>query len=90
MPPRKPRQAPKRDDDFEEKSRMMKLSQQEEDKEHQKDKEKIVELMSKYSVDLVVVGANKLEARKLKQTLADIANTLKTYNPQQDMQDDDD
>ena len=38
-----------------------------------------MELILKHSVDLIVVGANKLEARKIKETLKDIADKMKTY-----------
>ena len=31
------------------------------------------------SVDLIVVGANKLEARRIKETLKDIAEKLKNF-----------
>ena len=37
--------------------------------------------MVKHSVDLIVVGANKLEARRIKETLKEIADKLKTYGP---------
>jgi hypothetical protein len=37
-----------------------------------------MDLMIKHSVDLVVVGANKLEARRLKETLKSIAGNVKT------------
>ena len=33
----------------------------------------------KHSVDLIVVGANKLEARKIKETLKDIAEKMKHF-----------
>jgi transcriptional accessory protein Tex/SPT6 len=42
-------------------------------KEHNSDKDKITELILKYKVDLIVVGANKLESRLIKQTLTNIA-----------------
>ena len=38
-----------------------------------------MELIKKHSVDLIVVGANKLEARKIKETLKDIAEKMKNY-----------
>lgn len=44
--------------------------------EHQKDKDRITELIKKYEVELIVVGANKLEARRLKETLITIASGL--------------
>lgn len=38
-----------------------------------------MELIKKHSVDLIVVGANKLEARKIKETLKDIAEKMKNF-----------
>lgn len=49
----------------------------EEEIEHQNDKNKLIELMEWNYVDLVVVAANQLEARNLKQTLSDIVVELK-------------
>lgn len=57
----------------------MQLSIQEEIKEHEKDKDKIKELIAKHQVDLIVVGANKLEARRIKETLKDIADNMKNF-----------
>lgn len=54
----------------------MAMQSKEEMAEHQKDKDRIVELIKKYEVDLVVVGANKLEARLLKQTMEKVAENL--------------
>ena len=54
----------------------MALLSKEEMAEHLKDKDRIVELIKKYEVDLVVVGANKLEARLLKQTMEKVADNL--------------
>jgi hypothetical protein len=54
----------------------MVMQSKEEMAEHQKDKDRIVELIKKYEVDLVVVGANKLEARLLKQTMEKVADNL--------------
>jgi RNase H-fold protein (predicted Holliday junction resolvase) len=59
---------------------MQQHSKSEEDKEHKKDKDKIEELIKKHSVDLIVVGANKLEARKIKETLKEIAENIKNYS----------
>lgn len=36
-------------------------------------------MIEKYKVDLIVVGANKLEARRVKETLKDIAEKLKNF-----------
>ena len=38
-----------------------------------------MDLITKHSVDLIVVGANKLEARKIKETLTDIAGQMKNF-----------
>lgn len=89
IPPRKARPAQKRDDEFEDRSKIMKIAQSEEDKEHEKDKDKVSELLTKHSVDLIVVGANKLEARRIKETLKEIADKLKNYGSNYDNKDDD-
>lgn len=47
--------------------------------EHEKDKDKIKDLIKKFDIDLIVVGANSLESRLLKSTLSDIAENLKNY-----------
>lgn len=49
----------------------------EEEKEHERDKTKMIELLEYHSVDLIVVAANSLEARRLKRVLEDIAVELK-------------
>jgi RNase H-fold protein (predicted Holliday junction resolvase) len=60
------------------------MSLKDEEKEHDEDKNKIKELLSKYSVDLVVVGANKLEARRIKEVLENIASNMKSYGDNED------
>jgi transcriptional accessory protein Tex/SPT6 len=55
------------------------LSFKEEKDEHDRDKNKVSELIKKFEVDLIVVGASSLMARELKKTLADIAEKLKTF-----------
>ena len=60
------------------------LSHKDESLEHEKDKTKIQELIKKFEVDLIVVGANKLEARQLKITLSQIAENLKNYGSSND------
>ncbi len=42
--------------------------QQMENKEHTNDKNEIIKLIQKFKVDLVVLGANNLEARRLFET----------------------
>jgi transcription elongation factor SPT6 len=54
------------------------MNYKEEEAEHAKDKEKIQELIKKFDVELIVVGANSLEARNLKKTLSEIAEGLKS------------
>ena len=49
------------------------LAHNEDMKEHSADKDRIKELIEKFEVDLIVVGANKLESRSVKKTLTDIA-----------------
>jgi hypothetical protein len=40
--------------------------------------------MRKHGVDLIVVGANKLDARKIKEVFADVASKLKNYGQNED------
>lgn len=54
------------------------LPETEEEKEHKKDKEKLVEIIRQHSVDLIVVAANSLEARRLKEELISLATIAKT------------
>jgi hypothetical protein len=59
--------------------RIVPSAKTEEDKEHEKDKDKIMDLIKKHSIDLIVVGANKLEARRIKETLKEIADNMNNY-----------
>lgn len=52
------------------------MQNNEEKIEHNKDKDRITGIIQKYDVELIVVGANKLEARKLRETLSTIAENL--------------
>lgn len=80
LPPRefKPRVMPDSMITDEEEMRRKKITMQnmEEMAEHQKDKARLVELIKKYEVELIVLGANKLEARLLKTTLDKVAENL--------------
>jgi hypothetical protein len=51
----------------------------EEEEEHKKDRQRLTDIMRKHSVDLIVVGANNLDARKIKEVFADVASKLKNY-----------
>jgi len=53
------------------------LPETEEEKEHKKDREKLVEIIRQHSVDLIVVAANSLEARRLKEELFNLAANAK-------------
>lgn len=53
-------------------------------REHELDQDKIKDLIQKYQVDLIVVGANRLEARQIKKVLSDIAEKLKNYGTRRD------
>ena len=53
------------------------LPETEEEKEHKRDKEKLVEIIKNYCVDLIVVAANSLEARRLKEELTSLASQAK-------------
>lgn len=50
------------------------MPETEEEKEHKRDKEKLVDILRQHSVDLIVVAANSLEARRLKEELNILAN----------------
>jgi nucleotide-binding universal stress UspA family protein len=65
----------------EERRRQAKLENaiQEEQKDHDADREKIKTLIRNHNVDLIVVGANKLEGRSVKKTLTEICEQLKTH-----------
>ena len=56
------------------------MQNNEEKADHKLDIDRITALIQKYDVELIVVGANKLEARKLKETLTSIADNLRIGN----------
>lgn len=49
----------------------------EEENEHERDKAKLIEMLEWHSIDLIVVAANSLEARNLKDCLKKIAEEFK-------------
>lgn len=49
----------------------------EEEIQHENDKSKLIELIKQYSVDLITVGANCLEARRLKTCLKSMTEMRK-------------
>ncbi len=53
------------------------LPKTDEETQHEKDKKKLIELLEEYSVDLITVAANCLDARNLKRCLESIAGELK-------------
>lgn len=59
------------------------MNYKEEENEHAQDKEKIKDLIKKFDVELIVVGANSLEARNLKKTLSELAEGLKNCGDDQ-------
>lgn len=63
------------------------LPETEEEKEHKKDKEKLVEIIRQHSVDLIVVAANSLEARRLKDELLNLATAAKNERSNSDEND---
>lgn len=80
MPPRKmpqPKIGQKEEDDL--RMKKLQMSIQEEIKEHEKDKDKLKDLISKFNVDLIVIGANKLEARRIKEVFKEIAENMKSF-----------
>lgn len=82
MPPRK-FTAKRVEGGTDEDEQRYKKSQQlyrEEMKTHEDDKEMVKDLMISHQVELVVVGANKLAARQIRKTLADIAEGIKQFN----------
>lgn len=80
MPPRKVafKQGPGGQEMDEERKKKVQQSAKEEMKEHEADKDKVAQLMLKHQVDLVVVGANKLDARKIKEVMKEVAEKLKS------------
>ena len=50
----------------------------EEEVQHEKDKERFMDLLETHSVDLIVVAANSLEATKLKKCLNELAGESKS------------
>lgn len=81
MPPRQFKASNNPNMTEEEKQRMKKakLSHDEECKEHDADKEKIKELIKKHQVELIVIGANKLEARQIKEVFINVASGLTAF-----------
>lgn len=81
MPPRKftMQPNPNATDEEEQKFKKAKLQYQEELKEHDSDKDNIKALILRHQVDLIVVGANKLEARLIKKVLSEVAEGLKDF-----------
>ena len=76
MPPRKrrdPGDKPGGDQD----NHPMPQAVTDEEREHEKDKEKLKEILINHSVDLIVVAANSLEARNLKKAMDTIAAEAK-------------
>jgi len=63
------------------------LPETEEEKEHKKDKEKLAEIIIQHSVDLIVVAANSLEARRLKEELVTLAANAKNERSNTDEND---
>ncbi len=78
LPPRefKPRQGQEITEEEEMRRKKQLMQNNEEKLEHNKDKDRITGIIQKYDVELIVVGANKLEARKLRETLSTIAENL--------------
>ena len=79
MPPRKFVVKAQGGEEDDQRMKKAKMGWMEEVKEHEADKDKVMDLIQKHGVDLIVVGANKLEARQIKQVLTDIAEKLKNY-----------
>jgi hypothetical protein len=57
----------------------MMQSQKEEETEHEADKDRMKIIIKQFDVELIVLGANSLEARRLKKTLDEISETLKAF-----------
>ena len=87
----KPREgAPKLSEEEEMRRKKMMLNNKEEEAEYQRDKEKIIAIIKEFDVDLVVVGANSLNARRLKQTLDEISSSIKDHDIKDNKNDKDD
>lgn len=48
----------------------------EEELEHERDKDKLADILTEYAVDVIAVGANNLDARNLKRVLDELQNDL--------------
>lgn len=55
------------------------MSNKEEEAEHKKDVEKLKTVIQEFDVDLIVLGANSLDARRVKKTLDSVSESLKTF-----------
>jgi hypothetical protein len=53
------------------------LPETEEEKEHKRDKETLINELRRHSVDLIVVAANSLESRKLYDVMFDLSGEAK-------------
>ena len=55
----------------------------EEELEHERDSNKLIEILDQHSVDVIVVAANSLEARNLKNQMFDLSEKSKARKKQQ-------
>ena len=67
-------------DDSDVRQKKLKIQQEEEEKEYNKDCDRLKELIKEFDIELIVVGANSLEARRLMQAIDDIAQNMHTLN----------
>ena len=84
MPPRKMNltnleQDPNATEEEQQRLKKLKMTQKEENREHEGDRKRISDLIITHRVELIVVGANRLEARLIKKVLSDIAEQIKNY-----------
>ena len=57
------------------------MPKSEDEIQHEKEKVLMIELLEQFSIDLIVVAANSLEAIKLKRSLEEISAELKNRDP---------
>lgn len=82
MPPRKISEKTKEkmnNEEDRERLKKMKMTEKDEMDEHQRDLDKMKQLIFKYQVDLIVVAANKLDAKRIHDTLKELAGKIKAF-----------
>jgi hypothetical protein len=72
LPPRKPRNQGMRDGLGPKDQNKGDMPKSEEQKEHEVDRQRVIEILDEYSVDLIVVAANGLDSRRLMEVMQEL------------------